>query len=165
MNFDKDIDFEGMIFSYIDEFKFLMFPDKWSSIFLEYSKNEIMVLLFLYRSKTANMTEISKYINAPLNTTTGVVGRLEKKKIVERVRSKEDRRIVEIVLTSSGNEFINKEMKNVFGFVKAIYEKLTEEERITALSIFRKVTEVLMQDVHLKDEKGSTKKIRKINID
>ncbi|WP_234124418.1 MarR family winged helix-turn-helix transcriptional regulator [Clostridium hydrogenum] len=162
---NQEIDFEGMIFSYIDEFKFLIFPDKWNSIFLDYSKNEIMALLFLYRFKTANMTQISKYINAPLNTTTGVVNRLEKKKIIERIRSKEDRRIVEIVLTQKGSEFINEEKKNILSIVKAIYEKLTEDEKSAAINIFRKVTEVLMKDMASKDAKSSTKKIKKINIE
>lgn len=165
MKANQDIDFEGIIFSYIDEFKFLIFPDKWNNIFLDYSKNEIMALLFLYRFKTANMTQISKYINAPLNTTTGVVNRLEKKKIIERIRSKEDRRIVEIVLTQKGSEFINEEKKNILSIVKAIYEKLTDDEKSAAINIFRKVTEVLMQDMASNDAKSSTKKIKKINIE
>lgn len=165
MKANQDIDFEGIIFSYIDEFKFLIFPDKWNSIFLDYSKNEIMALLFLYRFKNANMTQISKYINAPLNTTTGVVNRLEKKKIIERIRSKEDRRIVEIVLTQKGSEFINEEKKNILSIVKAIYEKLTEDEKSAAINIFRKVTEVLMRDMASKNAKSSTKKIKKINIE
>ncbi|MFL0252504.1 MarR family winged helix-turn-helix transcriptional regulator [Clostridium neuense] len=164
MKVDKGIDLEGIIFSYIDEFKFLIFPDKWNSAFMDYSKNEIMVLIFLYRCKTANMTEISKYINAPLNTTTGVVSRLEKKNMIERIRSKEDRRIVEIILTSKGNKFVDKEKDIILGFTKKIYEKLTEDEKSAAVSIFSKVRSVLMEDMHSKDVKSSEKKIKKITI-
>lgn len=165
MRNDKGIDLEGIIFSCIDEFKFLIFPDKWNSAFMDYSKNEIMVLIFLYRSKTANMTEISKYINAPLNTTTGVVNRLEKKNMIERIRSKQDRRIVEIILTSKGSEFIDKEKDIILGFTKKIYEKLTEDEKSAAVSIFSKVRSVLMEDMHSKDAKTSEKKIKKITIE
>ena len=78
---------EEIIFNYIDEFKVLFFPQQWSNIFLDFSKNEILALLFLYRKKDANMTEIAEYIMAPLNTTTGVIARLEKKLMVERIRS------------------------------------------------------------------------------
>lgn len=164
MKSNENIDFEGIIFSYIDEFKFLIFPDKWNSAFMDYSKNEIMVLIFLYRCKTANMTEISKYINAPLNTTTGVINRLEKKNMIERIRSKEDRRIVEIILTSKGSEFIDKEKGTILRFAKTIYTKLTDDEKAAAVSIFSKVKNVLMEDMHSKDTKSSGKKIKKITI-
>lgn len=165
MKSNENIDFEGIIFSYIDEFKFLIFPDKWNSAFMDYSKNEIMVLIFLYRCKTANMTEISKYINAPLNTTTGVINRLEKKNMIERIRSKEDRRIVEIILTSKGSEFIDKEKGTILRLAKTIYAKLTDDEKAAAVSIFSKVRNALIEDMNSKDTKSSGKKIKKITIE
>jgi len=70
---------ESIVFNYIDEFKVLFFPEQWSDIFLDFSKNEILALLFLYRRNNVNMTEIAEYIMAPLNTATGVISRLEKK--------------------------------------------------------------------------------------
>jgi Transcriptional regulators len=165
MGIDKNTNLEDMIFSYIDEFKFLFFPDQWSRIFLDYSKNEILAMLFLYRSKTANMTEISEYINAPLNTTTGVIGRLEKKEMVERIRSIEDRRIVQIVLTAKAMEFINKE-KEIIGFYSGkIYEALTDEEKKAAFNIIRKVIGVLQQGRDKQNIGTSEKKVRRINIE
>lgn len=165
VKFNENIDFEGIIFSCIDEFKFLVFPDKWNSTFMDYSKNEIMVLIFLYRCKTANMTEISKYINAPLNTTTGVVNRLEKKKMIQRIRNKEDRRIVEIILTEEGSKFIDEEKQVIIKIIKKIYKELTEDEKTAAVSIFSKVRNVLIEELHSKDEKKQKKKIKKIEIE
>lgn len=165
VGFNENIDFEGIIFSYIDEFKFLAFPDKWNSTFMDYSKNEVMVLIFLYRCKTANMTEISKYINAPLNTTTGVVNRLEKKKMIQRIRNKEDRRIVEIILTEDGSKFIDEEKQVIIKIIKKIYKELTEGEKTAAVSIFSKVRNVLIEELHSKDEKKQKKKIKKIEIE
>jgi DNA-binding MarR family transcriptional regulator len=163
---DGNIDIENIVFSYIDEFKFLFFPDQWSSTFLDYSKNEILSLLFLYRYKTANMTEISEYINAPLNTTTGVIGRLEKKEMVERTRSIEDRRIVQIILTEKAKEFINKEKEIIEYYVKKIYSTLTEEEKSSAMNILRKVTEVLYDGINkARDTDAVVKKVKKINIE
>ena len=104
-------DFETIIFDYIDKFRFLFSPDQWSAAFLDYSKNEILALLFLYRNRTANMTEIAEYLDAPLNTATGVISRLEKKAMVERKRNNEDRRVVNIILTETAEEFIAKEKK------------------------------------------------------
>lgn len=163
---NKEFDFETMIFDYIDEFKFLLFPDQWASAFLDYSKNEILALLFLYRNKNANMTEISDYINAPLNTTTGVVNRLEKKQMAERKRDAEDRRVVNIVLTKRAEEFIDQEKKVIEHYFEEVYKALTDEERTAAVSIFNKVNFVLKQGKNKpKEDEKSVKKVKKIIIE
>lgn len=142
----NEFGFEKIIFEYIDELKFLFFPDKWSSIFLDYSKNEILALLFLYRNKKANMTEIAEYICAPLNTATGVIGRLEKKIMVERLRDKEDRRIVNIVLTKEAEDFIEQEKKTIYHYFEEVVKVLSEDEKKAAFSIFTKVVSVFKND-------------------
>lgn len=158
--------FEAIIFNYIDEFKFLLFPDQWSKVFLDYSKNEILALLFLYRNKTANMTEIAEYINAPLNTTTGVIGRLEKKLMVERIRGNEDRRVVNIVLTKTAEEFIDQEKKFIEHYFKEIYKVLTEEEKIATMNIFNKVVSVLKHEKDkINGEAREDKKVKRIIIE
>jgi len=162
----EGLDIESIIFDYIDQFKFLLFPDQWSSVFLDYSKNELLALLFLYKNKTANMTEIAEYITAPLNTTTGVVGRLEKKKMVERRRGNEDRRVVNIVLTKCAEEFIDQEKKFIEYYFKEIYKALTEEEKKAALSIFTKVVAVLKKGNNTSNgENKEAKKVKRIIIE
>lgn len=166
MGLDKGLDFEGMIFPLIEKFKILFFPDQWSEAFLDYSKNELLALLFLYRYKAANMTELSEFINAPLNTTTGVAGRLEKKGMVERIRSTEDRRVVQITLTDKAKELINKEKELIEYYFKEIYKTLTEDEKTAAVSIFRKITEVLYNHRNkLKTDVTAVKKVKKITIE
>jgi Transcriptional regulators len=166
MIFNGEFDFESMIFQYIDKFKFLLFPDKWNNAFLDYSKNEILTLLFLYRNSSANMTEVSDYINAPLNTSTGVVTRLEKKLMVERKRDAEDRRVVNIVLTDKGREFIAEEKKVTEYYLKEVYNALTEEEKTAVISIFSKVLNVLEQGKdRTKDNKDAVKKVKRIIIE
>ena len=166
MTTNKELDFETIIFDYIDEFKFLFFPDKWSSAFLDYSKNEILALLFLYRNKSVNMTEIAAFINAPLNTATGVVGRLEKKMMVERRRGNEDRRVVNIILTKKAVKFIDEEKKVIEYYFKEVYKTLTEEEKIAAMSIFKKVVSALkMEKNRTKEEDRAVKKVKRIIIE
>lgn len=166
MLLNEGVCFESIIFDYFDKVKFLFFPNQWSSKLLDYSKNELWVLLFLYRNKSANMTEISDYINAPLNTTTGVVGRLEKKLMVERQRDDEDRRVVNIVLTRKASEFIDQEKKIMEYYFKEIYKALTDEERVAAMSIFNKVVSVLKQgENRTNEEDKSVKKIKRIIIE
>lgn len=166
MTTNEQFGFESIIFDYIDELKFLFFPDQWSSAFLDYSKNEILALLFLYRNKSGNMTEISAYINAPLNTTTGVVGRLEKKLMVVRRRGDEDRRIVNIVLTKKAEELINEEKKTIEYYFREVLNALTEEEKKAAMGIFRKVFSALKLGKNRLKEDGKTiKKVKRITIE
>ena len=157
---------ESIVFNHIDEFKILFFPQQWSKIFLDFSKNEILALLFLYRKKDANMTEIAEYIMAPLNTTTGVITRLEKKLMVERVRSAEDRRIVLITLTEVAKRLIESEKIMITEYFTKIYGSLTDEEISSALSIYKKVIGVFKGNVNpVKEEEIYMKKLRKINIE
>jgi DNA-binding MarR family transcriptional regulator len=159
-------DFELLIFDYIDKLKFLFFPDKWSGAFLDYSKNEILVLLFLYRSKSANMTEISDYINAPLNTSTGVINRLEKKLMVERKRDAEDRRVVNIVLTEKALEFIEAEKKVIEYYIKEIFNALNDVEKTAAMNIFNKALSILEKGSNRANEMDNkSKKVKRIIIE
>jgi MarR family transcriptional regulator, organic hydroperoxide resistance regulator len=160
-------DLESFVFSSVDNFKFILSPEQWSRMFLDYSKNDILTLLFVHRYKKANMTEIAEYINGPLNTVTGVVGRLEKKKMVERIRDEEDRRIINIILTPEGKAFMEEEMSTIGGYIKEIFTILTEEEKAIAMSIFNKVLKILTRknnntsEVEVKTDK----RIRKITIE
>lgn len=165
MDTKEFFDLESFIFSCIDNVKFLLSPEQWSSMFLDYSKNDILTLLFVHRCKKANMTEIAEYISSPLNTATGVISRLEKKKMVERVRSDEDRRIINIVLTDEGKLFMEQEMSIIGGYVSEIYQVLTEEEKASVMSIFNKVLKIITQKSTNGPDIIQDKKIRKITIE
>lgn len=166
MTQDIKVDLEELLFSYIDKFKFLLFPDQWSNVFLDYSKNEILVLLYLSKYKNANMTELSEYINAPLNTATGVIGRLEKKRMIERIRNEQDRRIVQITLTNKAEEFISEQKVKIQYYFEKIYGVLTEEEKKAIVNIFAKVTKVLTEGINKTNEDDQViKKVKKITIE
>lgn len=157
---------ESIVFNYIDEFKVLFFPEQWSDIFLDFSKNEILALLLLYRRKNVNMTEIAEYIMAPLNTATGVIARLEKKHMVARIRSDQDRRIVLITLTDVARVVIEKEKAIIIKYIIKIYGKLTENEISSALSIYKKVLGVFKESVNpVKEEEAPIKKLKRIIIE
>lgn len=157
---------ESIIFDYIDQLKFLFLPEQWSSVFLDYSKNEILVMIYLYRRQTANMTELSEYICSPLNTVTGVVSRLEKRNMVERVRGNEDRRVVNIVLTPAAKAFLEEVKKLLLYYMDEIYKLLTADEKATGISIINKVISILKTRKPGQNSEGnSPKRVRRIQID
>lgn len=166
MNKNEDMFFENLFYNYLDEIKILFFPDKWSSISLDYSKNELLAIVFIYRRENVNMSEVAEYINAPLNTVTGVINRLEKKQIVERKRDLKDKRVVNISLTEKGKELYEEEKKEIIYYVKEIYRTLTEEEKSLIMSIAGKVISVLKSGKTKRNEQEKKeKRVRKIIIE
>ena len=93
MKIDKN-NLEDILFEYIDQIKVLISPETWENILLDCSKNELLILLLLYRRTNINMTQIAEYIEVPLNTATGIVARMEKKQMVCRERGKEDKELL-----------------------------------------------------------------------
>ena len=112
------------------------------------------------------MTELSEYICSPLNTVTGVVSRLEKRNMVERVRGNEDRRVVNIVLTPAAKAFLEEVKKLLLYYMDEIYKLLTDDEKATGISIINKVISILKTRKPGQNSEGnSPKRVRRIQID
>lgn len=156
----KDI-FETII-QYVEEIKDLLSSEIWENIFLNCSKNEILIFWLLYRKKEVNMTEIADYIHVPLNTATGMIGRMEKNGFVERTRSAEDKRVVLIRFSDKGSRQFQKLMGELFRYGGRIFSEMTEEEMQLFFKMTEKVKKVLKED---KKEEIAAKKVRKINIE
>lgn len=160
-----ELNIEELIYAYIDEFKFLFFPEEWSSAFLDYSKNEILALILLYKKKQVNMTEVAEYIHAPLNTATGVITRLEKKQIAQRQRDVEDKRVVFISLTTLGEAFVKKEIEELTYYFKALNAELDEEEKRVMYSVLNKAIKILKQGTKKPEEMIKSKPVKRITIE
>ncbi len=146
MNINDSFDCESIIFECIEKFKFLFFPNDWTNGFMEFSKNEILAIMIIYKNKSMKMSEIAEYIKSPLNTATGVVTRLEKKNIVERKRDTEDKRVVKITLTEEGMTEVTDIINHIGEFIKKIYGALNPEERCILISITNKITDILKSE-------------------
>ena len=68
------------------------------------------------------------YKRQPLNTATGIVGRLEKRGIVLRVRSEEDKRVVTIQLSTKGMEQILAIINEIMYYGTKVLENFSQEE-------------------------------------
>ena len=89
-----------LVVYYVEEIKEILSSEVWESIFLNCTKNEILVFWLLYRE--VNMTELADYIHVPLNTASGIVSRMEKSGLLVRMRSKEDKRVVYVTFSERG---------------------------------------------------------------
>jgi MarR family transcriptional regulator, organic hydroperoxide resistance regulator len=156
---------EDNIFQYIDKLKLLLSAAAWQNMLMDCSKNELFVLLLLYRQSDVNMTQIAEYIGVPLNTATGIVARMEKKDIIMRERSPEDKRIVTISMTAEGKECIQSIMKKFLYYGQLMMESFTAEEIQLIFRTVDKGINVLEMEHHHNQEAEQNVKVRKIQID
>ena len=150
------------IAEYIEEVKELLSSDIWENIFLDCSKNEVLIFWLLYQRSEVNMTEIAEYIHVPLNTATGIINRMEKNELIVRTRSKEDKRVVLIGLSEKGMTQFQSLVNELMYYGMKVMSSFTKEEMNLFYKMTTKVKEILRQE---KRKEDTPKKVRKIIIE
>ena len=148
--------------NYVEEIKELLTMDLWENVFLNCSKNEVLIFWMLFKDKEVNMSEIAEYIHIPLNTATGIVGRMEKNGLVERTRSKEDKRIVLITFSEKGRAQFQRLVDQLMNYGIKVLGELTPSELKLIEGLMTKVKTVLKEE---KAKEEPANKIRKITIE
>lgn len=151
-----------IITDYIEEIKELLSSDIWENIFLDCSKNEVLIFWLLYQRSEVNMTEIAEYIHVPLNTATGIINRMEKNELIVRTRSKEDKRVVLIEFSDKGMTQFEKLINELMYYGMKVMRSFTKEEMALFYKMTTKVKEILRQE---KKKEEMPKKVRKITIE
>ena len=134
------------IADYIEEVKELLSSDIWENIFLDCSKNEVLIFWLLYQRGEVNMTEIAEYIHVPLNTATGIINRMEKNELIVRTRSKEDKRVVLIGLSEKGMTQVQSLVNELMYYGMKVMSSFTKEEMNLFYNMTTKVKEILRQE-------------------
>lgn len=88
------------------------------------SQNQLILLLQLKINGGMKATEIADFFSVTPGAITSMCDKLEKLNLVQRVREKDDRRVVKIVLTTNG------EVKVQDIFLKLPQEKLTDIAKV-----------------------------------
>lgn len=158
----NSINLEDQLFQILDQLKVLVSQDTWDNLLLNCTKNELLVLMLLYRHTDVNMTKIADYLNIPLNTATGIIGRMEKKHSVSRVRSPQDKRVVTIVLTDQGKEQINDIIQIYLVYGQKITSSLSSDELSLIAKVVGKIIALLKEEPLSLEQKPQ--KIKKIKI-
>lgn len=70
------------------------------------SQPQLSCLLALHEYGPLSLSRLAKYILVKPSTVTGIIDRLEQKKLVTRMRSSLDRRVITIELTERGKLFV-----------------------------------------------------------
>lgn len=94
------------------------------------SEKEMSVIFFVGQSKNCKMSEIADNIVAPMSTLTSIVDKLVDKKYLVRDHSGEDRRVVNVSLSNTGQSNFNRLIDKRRTLSEKILSGLTEKEQV-----------------------------------
>ncbi|HSZ86022.1 MAG TPA: MarR family transcriptional regulator [Puia sp.] len=66
------------------------------------NEKELIVIIYIGQNENVKMSDISENIEAPMSTLTSIVDKLVERKYLIRDHSAEDRRVINVSLTSNG---------------------------------------------------------------
>jgi DNA-binding MarR family transcriptional regulator/YHS domain-containing protein len=89
------------------------------------------------------MSRLARACRQPFSTMTGLVGRLESRGYLRRVRTETDRRVVHVELTPEGERLYQIRLEADMRIVIALLDTFTAREQESVLRALSKVTEAL----------------------
>jgi DNA-binding MarR family transcriptional regulator len=100
---------------------------------------ETRVVELLCESGGQMMRAVADHLGIAVNTTTTLVDNLERKKLLRRVRSQSDRRVVHVELTDAGKKAASSVIEVKLRFHRDMLAALTAEEQAILLVLLRKI--------------------------
>lgn len=114
---------------------------QWNKMFGEdLGISHILVLSHLKNNGTSRPSDIAKALGLTPATLTHLSEKLVQKTLVNRLRDEADRRVSYLGITSKGLEIIKRANTDGQKLRTALFERLTEEERLQLLKIFEKLS-------------------------
>lgn len=111
---------------------------------------QVHCLLALNENGPLPPSEIARYIMVKSSTVTGIIDRLEQKRLVYRIRNSPDRRVITIQLTEAGKELAQNAPPPIQQKIVDGLKKLPEDEIKQIILSLSKLTHLLdVQDLEV----------------
>ncbi len=94
------------------------------------NEKELTAIIFVGQHKNVKMSDIADNIAAPMSTLTSIVDKLVEKNLINRDHSGEDRRVINVSLSSAGKAAYNKVVDKKTKTAEAVLSKLNEKEQV-----------------------------------
>lgn len=108
---------------------------------------DMYVLERIYFNKKLTIKDISKKYSIPPSTLTGIIDRLENKKLIKRFRTNADRRTIELVTTPEGSAIVEKHLEEDELFSTNFFNSLTETKKKNSKSCLKSCCRILKRIV------------------
>lgn len=112
----------------------------------------IFLMFRLAQVGSLKITEISEHFGCTAGAATGMTDKLEERGLVQRVRSSEDRRIVQVMLTDEGKARLEKIGREFHMQAAQAFANIPEERLRTMIETVREIKETL--ETHLGGEEN-----------
>jgi DNA-binding MarR family transcriptional regulator len=107
------------------------------------SMNEMRLIEFLGLNLRATMTEAATELHMALNSASGLVTRLSKRRLITRHRIPNDRRVVVVTLTASGKRLFQKVLDQHRRITSGLLAPLAPANQEKLIEIFREIADSL----------------------
>lgn len=94
----------------------------------ELTHPQMLVLTALSEEGTMPISRLARYVGSANSTVSGIVDRLEKMKLVERIRSEDDRRVIYVGLTEEYRAARKKGETTVSAYLTKQLKQLSAQE-------------------------------------
>jgi DNA-binding MarR family transcriptional regulator len=133
----------GQLLSYLDAlFRRLVLPrQSIDEPSFECSREEIRALILLRTSGRTIMSDFAGELGVPLSTATHTIDRLVRKGLVVRVRSEQDRRVVQVEMSEVGKAFHTALRTRHQAMARSWLTPLSPAEREAFLNLMSKIAQ------------------------
>ncbi|WP_188455857.1 MarR family winged helix-turn-helix transcriptional regulator [Virgibacillus oceani] len=115
---------------------------QWNKLFKEdLGVSHILILGHLKANGKSRSSDIAKAIGLTPPSVTHLSEKLVHKELVTRIIGKSDRRITYLAITDKGDEVLKWANQEGQILRRNLFEKLTEEDRLRLLEIYRKLSD------------------------
>jgi DNA-binding MarR family transcriptional regulator len=94
------------------------------------NEKELTVIVFVGQNQNVKMSDIADNIVAPMSTLTSIVDKLVEKNLINRDHSGEDRRVINVSLSSVGKAAYNKVVEKKKKIAETVLSKLNDKEQV-----------------------------------
>lgn len=106
---------------------------------------QALVLTVLGEEGAMPISQLARQTGSANSTVSGIVDRLEKLKLVERVRSEEDRRVIYVALTDRYRAMQEKKEPSVSAYLAGLLQEVPHKEMEAICAALDKLDAVLKQ--------------------
>lgn len=107
---------------------------------------QLFILELLFRRGELKMSALAQYMRVTTANMTGLIERLVRDGYAQRAYDPKDRRIINIGLTSKGQELVKKVSNQRRAMVIKIFGRLSEADRREYLRILMNIRDILTRD-------------------
>ena len=117
---------------------------QWNKMFNEsLGISHILVLSHLKDNGKSSPSDIARTLGLTPPTLTHLSEKLVQKKLATRLADDDDRRIIYLAITDKGLDLVKKANEEGKTLRKNLFDKLTAEEQLQLLSIYRKLNDYI----------------------